>query len=382
MRRRLAAAVVLAVLLAWAPGLRADQGVESVGKGQIDWVQYRVSAMGYGAPPARAQNAAQARLLAQRAAVVDARRNLLEVVEGVRIDGRTLVENMIATKDVIVSKVQGVLKHAQVDKMEFTSDGAAEATVSMPLSGELGALLLSLAPAVNGGAQPAAGQVADSGLAAQVRSLELRVDRLEQMVSNLKRANVEAKDALEIMRLVAAAWREWAEQARPGIALASSSDPGVQQELSRQQQEIAGLSRKIEELSARLAKIEGTESAPASSTSQESKFTGLVVDASKVRGFLPCLRPRLLGSDKKLIYPGPEVSQARSASRGYVRYYRKLGQAQSSDRAGELPYKATATKIYRAGGNLLLDSRSSSFLRELMAAPGNFLSDCNVVIVF
>jgi hypothetical protein len=76
------------------------------------------------------------------------------------------------------------------------------------------------------------------------------------------------------------------------------------------------------------------------------------------------------------------VSQARSASRGYVRYYRKLGQAQSSDRAGELPYKATATKIYRAGGNLLLDSRSSSFLRELMAAPGNFLSDCNVVIVF
>jgi hypothetical protein len=369
------AAIVLAV--AWTPGARADQGVETVGKGKIDWVQYRVSATGYGAPPERAQNQAQARLLARRAAVVTARRNLLEVVKGVRIDSRTLVENMMATSDVVVSKVKGVLQGASVDEAHFESDGSAVVTVSMPLSGELGAALLALAPPLEGG--PAADD--DSGLAAKVRSLEQRVDRLEQMVLQLKQANVDARQAMELMRLVASAWREWAEQTRPLLAQASSNSR-LERQLGRQQREIAALNRKIEDLSDRLARIEGDGAAPAAPSAEASKFTGLVVDARKAGDFKPCLRPKLLNPDRRLVYPGPGVSPARSASRGFVRYYRNLGQAQRSDRAGDLPYKAAVSKTYRAGSSLVLEAKDAAFLRELMQAPQNFLDECKVVIVF
>ncbi|MFW5837389.1 MAG: hypothetical protein ACOCVM_05230, partial [Desulfovibrionaceae bacterium] len=242
---------------------------------------------------------------------------------------------------------------------------------------ELGQVLLAMAPPIEGG--PAAG-ASSPGLASQVQDLEQRVERLESMVLQLRKTNVEAGQALELMRLVASAWRQWAEQARPLLTPAAS--PSVERELGEQQREIAALSRKVEELSRRLAKIEGAGAPAPQPSGKEPTFTGLVVDASKAGDFKPCLRPKLLGDDNRLVYPGPGVSPARSASRGFVRYYRNLGQAQRSDRAGKLPYKATATDTYRLGSNLKLDKQSTSLLREVMQAPGNFLDDCKVVIVF
>jgi len=44
-----------------------------------------ILAKGSGAPPKEAKNIAQARLMAERAALSDARRNLVEVLKGVRV---------------------------------------------------------------------------------------------------------------------------------------------------------------------------------------------------------------------------------------------------------------------------------------------------------
>lgn len=76
----------------------------------------------------------QGKLMAQRAAQVDAYRNLAESVQGVRIDARTKVENFVAVSDEIRSSFQGVIRGAQVvGRPNFHPDGYVEVTVQIDM---------------------------------------------------------------------------------------------------------------------------------------------------------------------------------------------------------------------------------------------------------
>lgn len=82
---------------------------------------------------AGAQITAQQRLMAKRAAKVDALRNLLETVYGVRIDSRTTVKDFVAQSDTIRAQLDAVIQGAQeVDYVE-QPDGTAEVTVEVTL---------------------------------------------------------------------------------------------------------------------------------------------------------------------------------------------------------------------------------------------------------
>jgi hypothetical protein len=103
--------ICVLLLFAVGPVYSLDNGQEPVGEfGYIDWIGMKVAATGIGAPPPNAVNAAQARAMARRAAIVIAQRNLLEVVKGVHIDSRTRVENFMLQNDSIVTRVKGILK--------------------------------------------------------------------------------------------------------------------------------------------------------------------------------------------------------------------------------------------------------------------------------
>jgi hypothetical protein len=80
--------------------------------------------------------------MALRAAQLDAYRNLLEIVKGVRINSETLVEDFMVKTDVIKSQVEGMVKGAQVVKKEYLSDGSVEVTVHMSLNGGFAQLVL------------------------------------------------------------------------------------------------------------------------------------------------------------------------------------------------------------------------------------------------
>jgi hypothetical protein len=126
--------------------------VENIGEsGKVDWSNGVVMAVGIGAPPGDAVNAAQARAMSKRAAVVVAQRNLLETLKGVRVDSETLVENFIVTSDRIRSAVQGIIRGASELKTQYMSDGSVEVTIGVKLAGALAEELL---PKPAGPAQP------------------------------------------------------------------------------------------------------------------------------------------------------------------------------------------------------------------------------------
>lgn len=85
---------------------------ETSSSGEIDWSGNAVRASGTGVVDQGNPNRAQARLMAERAAVVVAQRNLLETVQGVRVDSETRVENFMTDYDVIRTSVEGVVRNA------------------------------------------------------------------------------------------------------------------------------------------------------------------------------------------------------------------------------------------------------------------------------
>ncbi len=101
-----------------------------------EWVPVKVTAKGGGAPPPNAVNQAQARLMAERAAKVDAMRNLLEQTYGVRIKSRTTVRDFITQNDTIKARVNAYIKGARVIDTKYLSDGSVEVEMEIILDYE------------------------------------------------------------------------------------------------------------------------------------------------------------------------------------------------------------------------------------------------------
>ncbi|MFZ8826735.1 MAG: hypothetical protein ACO2OT_07900 [Candidatus Caldipriscus sp.] len=60
----------------------------------------------------------------ERVAVVDARRNLLEIIKWVHITSETMVEDYMVSSYIVVQKVQSVVKNARIiGKPKYYDDG-------------------------------------------------------------------------------------------------------------------------------------------------------------------------------------------------------------------------------------------------------------------
>jgi hypothetical protein len=99
----------------------------------VNWQGQVVRATGAGAPDVKAQTPAQARLGAERAALLDAFRNLLGQVKGVAVDGTHKVGELM-DKDEVRAKVEGVVKGYRVVNKRYFSDNGVEVEVEVPLA--------------------------------------------------------------------------------------------------------------------------------------------------------------------------------------------------------------------------------------------------------
>jgi len=137
---------LLIVVLIAIPSIGyADQMQDLIEKkenGSINWTKGIVQATGIGAPPEKMYGKPSARPMALRAAKLDAYRNILEVVRGVRIDSTTIVKDFAIQSDVVMSKVEGMVQGAEAVKQEYLSDGTVEITMQMNLRGGFSQLVL------------------------------------------------------------------------------------------------------------------------------------------------------------------------------------------------------------------------------------------------
>lgn len=112
---------------------------------KIDWSGNYITVTGYGAPPAHSINIGQARMMARRAAVVDAYRQMAEIVNGVQVDSETTVRDMVVENDLIKTKVTGLVRSARVVE-ERQVEGGYEVTMTVPLFGVSGSVAASVLP--------------------------------------------------------------------------------------------------------------------------------------------------------------------------------------------------------------------------------------------
>lgn len=133
----------LGIPLAEQIGTGSSVVKEKTAHGYIDWGENGViQAVGIGVQPLDAVNATHAREMAKRAATVVARRNLMEIVQGIHVDSLTTVKNYMVEKDVINNRVQGIIKNAQIINEQEFPDGSWQVTVEMKLRGELQASVI------------------------------------------------------------------------------------------------------------------------------------------------------------------------------------------------------------------------------------------------
>lgn len=172
---------------------------QSVGHGKIDWTNKTVTATGSGAPDLKAANVAVARLGAERAAKMDALRNILETVKGVRVSSTQTAGAAMDSSPDVKAKVEGVAKNYKVVDTKYYSDGGVDVIVQMPIDGVIVDALVPQANAPAAASAPA-DTAAPSGVIVNAKGLKLTPALAPRLVDEggkeVYGPNVIAHDAL------------------------------------------------------------------------------------------------------------------------------------------------------------------------------------------
>jgi len=222
---------------------------------------------------------------------------------------------------------------------------------------------------------------------ARIRGLEDRVRALEDKLAGLKQINYQQEEMILLFKRFVEAWMDYTAS-RPMMIQAgyASEDKlaSLNKKFDDQEARLAALASRLDKMTGRLSKLESAAKlAPpieAAKSKTEVIYSGLVIDARDT-GFRPCLKPEIFAKGE-LLYPGDYIDMKKAVRKGYVRYYRKIGRAQQSERVGKLPYTINAKGTWKGKRSLEVDDKAHRTLKPIMDVPDAFLATGKVVIVF
>ena len=140
-RKTLWGVAVWAVLAAGGSASANEKAViEKLEHGEVNWTEKTVLSTGSGAPNLKLSNVAQVRLAAERAAKLDAYRNILETLKGVKITANTSGGDQLANGQ-IRTQVEGIIRGCKTVDTRYYSDGGVDVVIKCPLDGGLATVL-------------------------------------------------------------------------------------------------------------------------------------------------------------------------------------------------------------------------------------------------
>ncbi|SHI57458.1 hypothetical protein ACQ0P8_01610 [Halodesulfovibrio aestuarii] len=103
--------------------------------GVINWLTGTVTAKGESLFSGLAVSSRQARLKTVRAATIEARKNLLEILSKIPVTENVRVQNILHADEDVMQFVRGDMQNSRITSATFTTDGVATVTVSITLRG-------------------------------------------------------------------------------------------------------------------------------------------------------------------------------------------------------------------------------------------------------
>jgi len=150
MKRKIVLVFLLAVLLIGFSdegGSPADRDIQFVdsrpdGTSSMNWTAQVLRVKGTGFGPERVKSLGRRKVLARRAAQIDAARNLLERIQGVHVTSTTTVGKMMRESNRVKTHTEGLVKGMRVVEVKYSQDGSCEVTAEVSIN-EQGEFLLS-----------------------------------------------------------------------------------------------------------------------------------------------------------------------------------------------------------------------------------------------
>ncbi len=135
--KKLLFAAAVAVLAAGCSSSPDKGTVSSSGEIEREWVEEGVTknyifARGIGAADQTLENKTQRMATSRNAAIVNGQYNMLSFVKGVNLEGGITVEKAIETDSVLATKIDAVIKGAQVVRTEWTADDGCVVILRLP----------------------------------------------------------------------------------------------------------------------------------------------------------------------------------------------------------------------------------------------------------
>lgn len=285
----------------------------------MDWSgDSKITVQGTGVAPTYAVNAVQARMLARRAAVVDAYRQLAEMVKGVNVDSETTVENMMVTSDVTKTKVTALIQGARVVSEQAIDGGGYAVTMEMSVFGASNSLATAVLPT---NTVPTSFPAPDASVPASTPSFV--------------QVNVQVTPGTTT-------------QQTPATTLPSVMVPSHQ----------------------------GSSAAAAPAGQAIGGYTGLIVDCRGL-GLKPVMSPVIKNANGEPIYGYKNLDSATVIANGMASYTTDLSKA---TRAGSNPLVVKAIGLDNHNGNPILSVADANRVLIENGATG-FLDRTNVVFV-
>jgi len=111
--------------------------VSKSGEVEREWVEEGITknyifARGMGAADQTLENKTQRMATSRNASIVNGQYNMLSFVKGVSLEGGVTVEKALETDSVLATKINAVIKGAQVVRTEWTSDDGCVVVLRLP----------------------------------------------------------------------------------------------------------------------------------------------------------------------------------------------------------------------------------------------------------